>query len=74
MRSLVKAVVPCDVNKNRPTPTKYVDQYDIVKRDVIFKSLEQVGFCDVKRMAKTRGDLKFPDNFEPVAVKGVSWC
>ena len=37
-------------------------------RDVILKSLEQAGFGDVKRMAKTRDELKFPDDFEPHAV------
>ena len=34
----------------------------------IFKSLEQAGFCDVQRSAKTREDLGFPDDFEPEVV------
>ena len=129
VRKVVKAVVPCDANKDPPIPTENVDQYDIVtdflclvsacattedytaalvrlhallkpggkiilytpeygntltpasypvgpyqffdlplKRDFILKSLEQAGFCDVKRMAKTREELKFPDDFEPDVV------
>ena len=39
-----------------------------LKRDFILKSLEQAGFCDVKRMAKTREELKFADDFEPDVV------
>ena len=126
---VVKAVVPCDVNRDPPIPTEYVDQYDIVTdffclvsacattedytaalvrlhallksggkimlytpenedaltpvsyvvgahnffalcltRDVIFKSLEQAGFCDLKRMAKTREDFGLPDDIEPDVV------
>ena len=30
LRKVIKAVVPCDVNKNPPIPMQYVDQYDIV--------------------------------------------
>ena len=30
VRKVVKAVVPCDVNKDPPIPTEYVDQYDII--------------------------------------------
>ena len=37
-------------------------------RDVIFKSLEQACFCDVKRMAKTREDFGLPDDIEPDVV------
>ena len=129
VRKVIKAVVPCDVNKNPPIPTQYVDQYDIVtdflclvsacattedytaalvrlhallksggkivlytpeygntlvpvsypvgpynffdlplSKDEIFKSLEQAGFCDIQRSAKTREDLGFPDDFEPEVV------
>ena len=129
MRKVVKAVVPCDANRDPLIPTEYVDQYDIVTdflclvtacattedytaalvrlhallksggkivlytsesentltpvsypvgpyqffdlpltRDVILKSLQQAGFGDVKRMAKTRNELKFPDDFESHVV------
>ena len=129
VRKIIKAVVPCDVNRDPPIPTEYVDQYDIVtdflclvsacattedytaaivrlhallksggkivlytpeyentltpvsypvgphnffdlplSKDDIFKSLEQAGFCDVKRMAKTREDLGLPDDIEPEVV------
>ena len=30
VRKVVKAVVPCDVNRDPPIPSQYVDQYDIV--------------------------------------------
>ena len=30
VRKVVKAVVPCDVTRDPPIPTEYVDQYDIV--------------------------------------------
>jgi len=129
VRKVVKAVVPCDVNRDPPIPTEYVDQYDIVTdffslvsacattedytaalvrlhallksggkivlytpenadalttvsyvvgphnffalrltRDVIFKSLEQAGFCDVERVAQTREDFELPDDIEPDVV------
>ena len=129
VRKVIKAVVPCDANKNPPIPMQYVDQYDIVtdflclvsacattedytaalvrlhallksggkivlytpeygntlapvsypvgphnffdlplSKDEIFKSLEQAGFCDIQRSAKTREDLGFPDDFEPEVV------
>ena len=130
VRKIIKAVVPCDANRDPPIPMQYVDQYDIVtdflclvsacattedytaalvrlhallkpagkivlytpeykkktltpvsypvgphnffdlplSKDDIFKSLEQAGYCDVRRMAKTREDLGFPDDFEPEVV------
>ena len=129
VRKVVKAVVPCDVNKDPPIPTEYVDQYDIVTdffclvsacattedytaalirlhallkpggkivlytpeyentltppsypvgpykffdlpltRDIILKSLEQAGFCAVKRIAKTREDLGISDDIVPDVV------
>ena len=37
-------------------------------RDVIFKSLEQAGFCDVERVAQTREDFELPDDIEPDVV------
>ena len=30
MRKIIKAVVPCDANRDPPISTEYVDQYDIV--------------------------------------------
>ena len=30
VRKVIKAVVPCDVNRDPPIPTEYLDQYDIV--------------------------------------------
>jgi len=30
VRKVIKAVVPCDVNRDPPIPSQYVDQYDIV--------------------------------------------
>ena len=39
-----------------------------LSRDVILKSLEQVGFCDVKTMAQMREDLELPDDIEPDVV------
>ena len=30
MREVIKAVVPCDVHRDPPIPTQYVNQYDIV--------------------------------------------
>ena len=30
VREVIKAVVPCDVNRDPPIPTEYMDQYDIV--------------------------------------------
>ena len=129
VRNVIKAVVPCDVNRNPPIPTEYVNEYDVVTdffclvsacataedytaalvrlhallksggkivlytpenedeltpvsyvvgshnffalrltRDVIFKSLEQAGFRDIKRMAQTREDFGLPDDIEPDVV------
>ena len=58
---------------NTLTPVSYpVGPYQFfdlpLTRDVILKSLEQAGFGDVKRMAKTRDELKFPDDFESHVV------
>ena len=39
-----------------------------LSRDVIFKSLEQAGFCDVKRVALTREHFELPDDFQPNVV------
>ena len=39
-----------------------------LSRDVIFKSLEQAGFCDVKRVALTREHFGLPDDFQPNVV------
>ena len=36
--------------------------------DVILRSLEQAGFCDVNTVAKTREDLGLPDDIEPDVV------
>ena len=33
-----------------------------LSRDVILKSLEQAGFCDVKTMAQMREDMGLPDD------------
>ena len=128
VRKVVKAVVPCDVNRDPPIP-EYVDQYDIVTdffclvsacattedytaalvrlhallksggkivlytpeyentltpvsypvgpynffdlplmRDFILKSLEQAGFCEIKRTAKTREELGLSDDIVPDVV------
>ena len=42
--------------------------YPVSCRDVIFKSLEQVGFHDVKTMVQTREDLGLPDDIQPDVV------
>ena len=129
MRKVVKAVVPCDANRDPLIPTEYVDQYDIVTDflclvtacattedytaalvrlhallksggkivlytsesentltpvsypvgpyqffdlpltwDVILKSLEQAGFGEIKRMAKTREEVGLPDDIVPDVV------
>ena len=129
VHKVIKAVVPCDVNRDPPIPPQYVDQYDVVtdffclvsacattedytaalvrlhallksggkivlytpetedgltpvsyvvgshnffalrlSRDVILKSLEQAGFCDVKTMAQMREDMGLPDDIEPDVV------
>ena len=129
MCKVVKAVVPCDANRDPLIPTEYVDQYDIVTDflclvtacattedytaalvrlhallksggkivlytsesentltpvsypvgpyqffdlpltwDVILKSLEQAGFGEIKRMAKTREEVGLPDDIVPDVV------
>ena len=129
MHKVVKAVVPCDANRDPLIPTEYVDQYDIVTDflclvsacattedytaalvrlhallksggkivlytpesentltpvsypvgpyqffdlpltwDVILKSLEQAGFGEIKRMAKTREEVGLPDDIVPDVV------
>ena len=30
VRKIIKAIVPCDVTRDPPIPTEYVDKYDIV--------------------------------------------
>ena len=39
-----------------------------LSKDDIFKSLEHAGFCDVKRITKTREDLGLPDGVKPGVV------
>ena len=39
-----------------------------LKREFILRSLEQTGFCDVKRMAKMREDLGLSDDIVPDVV------
>ena len=129
MRKVVKAVVPCDANRDPLIPTEYVDQYDIVTDflclvtacattedytaalvrlhallksggkivlytsesentltpvsypvgpyqlfdlpltwDVILKSLEKAGFCEIKRIAKTREELGLSVDIVPDVV------
>ena len=129
VRKVVKAVVPCDVNKDPPIPPPYDKQYDIVTDffclvcacattedytaalvrlhallkpggkiilytpevedaltpisypvgpykffdlpltgDIIVKSLEQAGFCEIKIMKTTREDLGLSDDFVPEVV------
>ena len=62
-----------EYKKNPLTPVSYPvgphNFFDLpLSKDDIFKSLEQAGYCDVRRMAKTREDLGFPDDFEPEVV------
>ena len=126
VRKVIKAVVPCDVNRDPPIPPQYDNQYDIVTdifclvsacattedytaalvrlhallksggkivlytpeventltpvsypvgpykffdlplmKDFILKSLEQAGFCEIKRIAKTRKELGLSDDIAP---------
>ena len=129
VRKVVKAVVPCDANRDPPIPTEYVDEYEVVTDffclvsacamtedytaalvrlhallkpggkivlntpehentltpvsylvgpyqffdlpltwDVILKSLEQAGFCEIKRIAKTREELGLSVDIVPDVV------
>ena len=62
-------------SKDAPTQASYpVGPYNFyelrISRDFVLKSLEQVGFCDVKVIALTREELGLPDDFVP-DVTGV---
>ena len=68
-----KIVLYTSETGNAITPVSYpVGPYNFfglcISRDVIFKSLEQVGFHDVKTMVQTREDLGLPDNIQPDVV------
>ena len=58
---------------NTPTPFSYPvgphKFFDLpLTTDVILKSLEQAGFCEIKRMAQTREELGLPDDLVPEVV------
>ena len=68
-----KVVLYSSETDNTQTPVSYpVGPHYLfglrLSKDVIFNSLEQAGFCDVKRMALTREQFGLPDDFQPNVV------
>ena len=73
LKSGGKIVLYTPEYENTLTPVSYPvgphNFFDLpLTRDIILKSLEQAGFHDVKRMAKTREDLGLPDDIKPDVV------
>ena len=85
LKSGGKIVLYTSETRNTLTPVSYpVGPHNFfglrISRDVIFKSLEQVGFHDVKTMAQTRKDLGLPDDIQPdvvafsfITARKLSW-
>ena len=73
LKSGGKIVLYTSETGNAITPVSYpVGPHNFfglrISRDVIFKSLEQVGFHDVKTMVQTREDLGLPEDIQPDVV------
>ena len=73
LKSGGKIVLYTPESENTLTPVSYpVGPYQFfdlpLTWDVILKSLEQAGFGEIKRMAKTREEVGLPDDIVPDVV------